>query len=66
MTTIIIKNGLKKDNYIFNTPLQAIEDLLSEIGIVLLQPIQNKEILTRVKEHYKNNKDRDLDSYDDI
>ena len=66
MATITIKNGLKKENYSYNTPLQAIEDLLSEIGIVLLQPIQNTEILTRVRKHYKENKDRNLDSYDDI
>ena len=66
MTTITIKDGLKKGEYSYNTPLQAVEKILSEIGIVLLSPIDNQEILSRVKKHAKENKDRAIDTYDDI
>ena len=66
MTTITIKKGLRKKNYVYNTPIQAIEDILNEMGIILLQPIENPEILERVKNHHKENKNRSLDSYDDI
>jgi hypothetical protein len=66
MTTITIKDGLKEGEYSYNTPLQAVEDILSEIGIVLLRPIENPEILSRVKKHAKENKDRAIDTYDDI
>ena len=66
MTTITIKKGLKKKNYVYNTPIQAIEDILNEMGIVLLQPIENPEILERVKRHRQENKNRLLASYDDI
>ncbi|WP_445735694.1 hypothetical protein [Mariniflexile sp.] len=66
MTTITIKSGLKKSNYTFNTPLQAIEDMFAEMGMVMLQPIENQEILERTEKHFKQNKDRAIDSYDDI
>ena len=66
MTTITIKEGLKKGEYSYNTPLQAVEKILSEIGIVLLNPIENQEILSRVKKHAKENRNRDNDTYDDI
>ena len=66
MTTITIKKGLKKKNYVYNTPIQAIEDILNEMGIILLQPIENPEILERVKRHRQENKNRLLASYDEI
>ncbi len=66
MTTITIKNGLKKNSYTFNNPMQAIEDMLAEMEIVFLQPIENPNILARVKKHQEENKDRDISSYDDI
>jgi len=66
MTTITIKDGLKKGDYSYNTPLQAVENILNEIGIILLQPIEDQEILTRVKKHAQENKNRELDTYDDI
>ena len=46
--------------------MQAIEEMLSEIGIVLLRLIENTEILARVKKHRRENKNRALDTYDDI
>ena len=66
MTTITIKNGLKKNNYSYNNPLQAIEEILNEMNIVMLQPIENKEILARTLQHFEENKNRALDSYDNI
>ncbi len=66
MTTITIKDGLKKGDYLYNTPLQAVENILSEMGIVLLQPVEDPNILSRVKKHNQENKDRALDTYDDI
>ena len=66
MTTITIKDGLKKGDYSYNTPLQAVENILNEIGIILLQPIEDQEILARVKKHAQENKNRELDTYDDI
>ena len=65
MTTITIKNGLKKNEYTYNT-MQAIEDMFTEMGMVLLQPIKNKEILTRTKQHFEKNQHRDFDSYNNI
>ena len=66
MTTITIKSGLKKNNYTFSDPLQAIENMLAEMDIVLLQPVENAEILERIKRHKIENKDRKLETYDNI
>jgi len=66
MTTITIKSGLKKENYVYNTPMQAIEDIFTEMGMVMLQPIEDSEISKRTEKHYQENKDRNLDTYDNI
>ena len=66
MTTITINSGLKEGSFSFNTPLQAVEKLLDEMDFVLLQPINNPEILKRVKKHAEENKNRSLETYDNI
>ena len=66
MTTITIKNGLKKNNYSYSNPLEAIEEMLAEMEVVLLRPIENADILKRVKKHQLDNKNRSIDTYDNI
>lgn len=67
MTTITIKDGLKKNIQVnCDTIMEAAEFLLEEAGFVLLQPIESKEIRDRVKKHKTENAHRDLNSFDDI
>ena len=66
MTTITIKNGLSEENLVFANPLEAMESLMDSMGYVLLTPIKNLKSQARVQKHADNNKNRPLDSYDDI
>ncbi len=67
MTTITIKEGLKKNIQVnCDTIMEVAEFLLEEAGFVLLQPIESKEIRDRVKKHKTENAHRDLNSFDDI
>jgi len=66
MTTITIKNGLKKNNYSYSNPIEAIEEMLAEMEAVLLHPIENEAILKRVKKHQLDHKNRSIDTYDNI